>query len=161
MKYQKNPSYHRTEPGHNENRKHREKTLEPNRHRSYHQLVGHGGRLLSKYPCIHPMSSYQRTQRPGDGEDFAHLGYPHAIVTDNAACFLSTEFQTWCEQRGIQHLHGAPYHPETNGAAERSVQTFKQSLKKSDLPPADALQPASGVPDALPPHAAGEWYQSQ
>ncbi|GFR83010.1 transposon Tf2-9 polyprotein [Elysia marginata] len=95
----------------------------------------------SKYPCIHPMSSIstKATTRRLD-EDFAHLGYPHAIVTDNTACFLSTEFQTWCEQRGIQHLHGAPYHPETNGAAERLVQTFKESLKKSDLPPANALQ---------------------
>ena len=96
---------------------------------------------FSKYPCVHPMSSIstKATIRKLD-EDFAHFGYPHAIVTDNAACFLSAEFQTWCEQRGIQHLHGAPYHPETNGAAERLVQTFKQSLKKSDLPPADALQ---------------------
>ena len=50
-------------------------------------------------------------------EAFVHFGYTHAIVTDNAACFLSAEFQTWCEQRGIQHLDGAPYHPETNGAA--------------------------------------------
>ncbi|XP_005095757.1 uncharacterized protein K02A2.6-like [Aplysia californica] len=73
-------------------------------------------------------------------EDFAHFGYPHAIVTDNTTCFSSAEFQTWCEQRGIQHLHGAPLHPETNGAAERLVQTFKQSLEKSDLPPADALR---------------------
>ncbi|XP_005109074.1 uncharacterized protein K02A2.6-like [Aplysia californica] len=45
-------------------------------------------------------------------EDFAHFGYPHAIVTENATCFSSAEFQTWCEQRGILHLHGAPYHPE-------------------------------------------------
>ncbi|RUS91013.1 hypothetical protein EGW08_001230 [Elysia chlorotica] len=96
---------------------------------------------FSKYPCVHLMSSIstKATTRKLD-EDFAHFGYPHAIVTDNAACFSSAEFQTWCEQRGIQHLHGAPYHPETNGAAERLVQTFKQSLKKSDLPPADALQ---------------------
>ena len=95
----------------------------------------------SKYPCVHLMSSIstKATTRRLE-EDFAHFGYPHAIVTDNAACFTSTEFQTWCEERGIQHLHGAPYHPETNGAAERLVQTLKQSLKKSDLPPADALQ---------------------
>ncbi|GFN76162.1 transposon tf2-9 polyprotein [Plakobranchus ocellatus] len=96
---------------------------------------------FSKYPCIHLMTSITTkvTTRKLDG-DFAHFGYPHAIVTDNATCFSSAEFQTWCEQRGIEHLHGAPYHPETNGTAERLVQTFKQSLKKSTLPPADALQ---------------------
>ena len=38
------------------------------------------------------------------------------------------------------HLTGAPYHPATNGAAERMVQTFKQALNKSTLPPKAALQ---------------------
>ena len=31
------------------------------------------------------------------------------------------------------HLTGAPYHPATNGAAERLVQTFKQAMRKSTL----------------------------
>ena len=95
----------------------------------------------SKYPCIHMMSSIttKATIRKLE-EDFSHFGYPHAIVSDNATCFSSAEFKTWCAERGIEHLHGAPYHPETNGAAERLVQTFKQSVKKSSLPPAEALQ---------------------
>ena len=31
---------------------------------------------------------------------------------------------------GVHHMRGAPYHPATNGEAERFVQTFKQSLKR-------------------------------
>ena len=50
------------------------------------------------------------------------------------------EFQAWCKQRGIVHLTGAPYHPATNGAAERLIQSFKQALRKSSLPPKEALQ---------------------
>ena len=46
---------------------------------------------------------------------------------------MSSEFQAWCQERGITHLTGAPYHPATNRAAERLVQTFKQALKKSSL----------------------------
>ena len=38
------------------------------------------------------------------------------------------------------HLTRAPYHPATNGTAERLVQTFKQALRKSSLPPNKALQ---------------------
>lgn len=95
----------------------------------------------SKYPCIHPTSSIT-TKATTDllEQDFAHFGYPHTIVTDNATSFLSEEFQLWCQERGITHLTGAPYHPATNGAAERLVQTFKQSMRKSSLPPKAALQ---------------------
>ena len=46
----------------------------------------------------------------------------------------------WSYQRGIKHLTGAPYYPATNESAERMVQSFKQSLKKSKLPPRPALQ---------------------
>ena len=37
-------------------------------------------------------------------------------------------------------MRGAPYHPATKGEAERLVQTFKQSLRKSRLPCNQALQ---------------------
>ena len=95
----------------------------------------------SKYPCIHQMSAIttKATIRRLE-EDFAHFGYPHTLVTDNAQCFLSAEFQQWCRQHGIENVRGAPYHPQTNGAAERLVQSFKQSLQKSSLPPTEALQ---------------------
>ena len=73
-------------------------------------------------------------------EDFAHFGFPHAVVTDCATTFKSDEFQEFCKESGIVHLTGAPYHPATNGAAERLVQTFKQALKKLDKAPKDALQ---------------------
>nr|KAG5697301.1 hypothetical protein BaRGS_004967 [Batillaria attramentaria] len=95
----------------------------------------------SKYPCIHPTSSTS-TRATLDllEEDFAHFGYPHTLVSDNATTFVSEEFQSWCKERGITHLTGAPYHPATNGAAERLVQTFKQALRKSSLPPKRAVQ---------------------
>ena len=95
----------------------------------------------SKYPCIHPTSSTS-TRATLDllEEDFAHFGFPHTLVTDNAPTFTSEEFQHWCKERGITHLTGAQYHPATNGAAERLVQTFKQALRKSSLPQKRALQ---------------------
>ena len=95
----------------------------------------------SKYPCIHPTSSTStRAILYLLDENFAHFGFPHALVTDNAPTFTSEEFQHWCKERGVTHLTEAPYHPATNRAAERLVQTFKQALRKSPLPPKRALQ---------------------
>ena len=95
----------------------------------------------SKYPCIHPTTSTSSKSTTAILEqEFAHFGYPHTLVPDNATTFMSQEFQAWCKQRGIVHLTGAPYHPATNGAAERLIQSFKQALRKSSLPPKEALQ---------------------
>ena len=95
----------------------------------------------SKYPCIHPTTSTSSKSTTAILEqEFAHFGYPHTLVTDNATTFMSQEFQAWCKQRGIVHLTGATYHPATNGAAERLIQSFKQALRKSSLPPKEALQ---------------------
>ncbi len=108
-------------------------------------FLGHNWLVLidsySKYPCIHATTSTS-TKSTTDllEQDFAHFGFPHTIVSDNATTFMSEEFQAWCRERGMTHLTGAPYHPATNGAAERLVQTFKQALKKSTLPPRAALQ---------------------
>ena len=95
----------------------------------------------SKYPIIHQThsTSTMTTTRLLD-EDFSHFGYPHSIVSDNATTFSSAEFKEYCTSKGISHLTGAPYHPATNGAAERLVQSFKQSMRKSSLPTKSALQ---------------------
>ena len=76
----------------------------------------------SKYPCIHPTQAVTARATIDLLEiDFAHFGYPHTLVTDNASVFMSQEFQSWCKENGITHLTGAPYHPSTNGAAERLI----------------------------------------
>ena len=88
----------------------------------------------SKYPCIYPTGSVSTNSTMELLEDsFAHFGYLHSLVTDNATTFSCSEFQEWCRSRGIVHLFGVPYHPATNSAAERLVQTFKQAMRKSTL----------------------------
>lgn len=62
---------------------------------------------------------------------FTTHGVPEQLVSDNGTAFTSTEFKTFLQQNGIRHTTSAPYHPATNGLAERAVQTLKQFLKKS------------------------------
>ena len=60
---------------------------------------------------------------------FATHGIPHKIVTDNGPTFRSEQFQTFVMHNGIKHIFSAPYHPSSNGLAERAVQTVKQGLR--------------------------------
>ena len=65
---------------------------------------------------------------------FATHGIPEQIVTDNGSGFRSTEFQVFITQNGIKHIFTSPYHPASNGLAERAVQTFKSTVSKMDGP---------------------------
>ena len=61
---------------------------------------------------------------------FAMFGIPVELVSDNGPQFRSEEFELFLTRNGIQHTLVAPYHPASNGAAERSVQICKKALKK-------------------------------
>uniref|UniRef100_A0A1X7TCL9 Integrase catalytic domain-containing protein n=1 Tax=Amphimedon queenslandica TaxID=400682 RepID=A0A1X7TCL9_AMPQE len=61
---------------------------------------------------------------------FATLGLPEVVVSDNAANFTSEEFRSFMKRNGIKHVRTPPYHPASNGIAERAVQTLKDSIKK-------------------------------
>lgn len=64
---------------------------------------------------------------------FATFGIPDSIVSDNATVFTSDEFKKFMDNNLIRHIRVAPFHPSSNGQAERMVQTKKDFLKK--MPP--------------------------
>ncbi|XP_037915018.1 uncharacterized protein K02A2.6-like [Hermetia illucens] len=65
-------------------------------------------------------------------EKFITFGYLEIIVSDNGSQFTSEEFRNYCQSHGIKHVTSSPYHPKTNGLAERFVRTFKERMKASE-----------------------------
>lgn len=45
------------------------------------------------------------------------------VLTDNGACYKSRRFARLCRRLGLRHLRTKPYTPQTNGKAERFIQT--------------------------------------
>ncbi|KAL5479657.1 hypothetical protein EMCRGX_G023208 [Ephydatia muelleri] len=59
---------------------------------------------------------------------FSTHGLPEVLVSDNGSAFTSAQFQTFVKLNGFRHVKSAPYHPASNGLAERAV---KEALKKT------------------------------
>ncbi|XP_058868762.1 uncharacterized protein K02A2.6-like [Acipenser ruthenus] len=62
---------------------------------------------------------------------FSHYGIPEQLVSDNGPQFISSEFEAFLKTNGVKHIRSTPYHPATNGLAERFVQTMKHALKSA------------------------------
>lgn len=58
---------------------------------------------------------------------FAVFGPPRALVSDNAAAFLSNLFRRFCFDKGIKHIRTTPYYPQPS-FAERVNRNLKAAL---------------------------------
>ncbi|XP_064475427.1 uncharacterized protein K02A2.6-like [Ornithodoros turicata] len=62
---------------------------------------------------------------------FATFGIPQKAVSDNGTAFVSEEMKEFYRRNGVKCVTAAPYHPATNGQAERMVGYFKRTLSKA------------------------------
>ncbi len=46
------------------------------------------------------------------------------VLTDNGSCHVSRPFRQACKRHGLRHLRTKACRPETNGKAERFIQTM-------------------------------------
>ncbi|KAK2578340.1 hypothetical protein KPH14_012794 [Odynerus spinipes] len=86
---------------------------------------------FSKWPEVHITKNItSATTIHKCRQTFSTFGIPELIVSDNGRSFTSMEFAQFLKANGIKHKTTAPFHPATNGQAERFVQTLKLALKK-------------------------------
>ncbi|XP_055920739.1 uncharacterized protein K02A2.6-like [Eupeodes corollae] len=76
----------------------------------------------SKWPEIFQMNSMKAARTIEVLRDlFARYGLPVTLVSDNGPTFTSGEFRRFLKENGINHKFTTPYHPATNGQAERKT----------------------------------------
>jgi len=52
----------------------------------------------------------------------------HCRAMDNGSCYISGDLAKWLEDRRMDHVRGAPFHPQTQGKIERWHQTMKNRV---------------------------------
>ena len=61
-------------------------------------------------------------------------GIPETFILDNGPQFSSSSFTQFATDYGFYHHTSSPNHPQSNGEAERAVQTVKSMLNKAEDP---------------------------
>ncbi|XP_072557014.1 uncharacterized protein [Paramormyrops kingsleyae] len=65
---------------------------------------------------------------------FARHGIPEILLSDNGPQFSGREMQIFAADYGFVHVTSSPRYAQSNGEAERAVQTSKNLLKKARDP---------------------------
>lgn len=62
------------------------------------------------------------------------------LLSDNGPCYKSIELKAFLHERGIKHIHGKPYHPQTQGKIERYHRSMKNVVKLDNYYSPDELR---------------------
>ena len=64
---------------------------------------------------------------------FSVFGFPQHLMSDQGTEFCGKVITAMCSLLGIEKIRTTPYHPQTNGSAERVHQTLQCMIGKLDL----------------------------
>ena len=62
------------------------------------------------------------------GCDRARVRHKPRLLSDNGSSYINGDLAEWLEDKGMDHVRGAPHHPQTQGKIERWHQTLKNRI---------------------------------
>lgn len=62
------------------------------------------------------------------GCDQVSVRHKPRLLSDNGSSYISGDLAEWLDDKGMDHVRGAPYHPQTQGKIERWHQTLKNRI---------------------------------
>ncbi len=60
--------------------------------------------------------------------DQATVIHKPRLLSDNGSSYIAGDLAEWLDDRDMEHIRGAPYHPQTQGKIERWHQTLKNRI---------------------------------
>jgi len=111
---------------------------------TYFKIIGWGWYYLStvlddysRYIIAWKLCTSMRTSDVTDtlnlaleasGCDQATVRHKPRLLSDNGPSYVSSDMATWLDNKKIDHIRGAPFHPQTQGKIERWHQTMKNRI---------------------------------
>ena len=62
------------------------------------------------------------------GLDHMTVVHRPRLLSDNGSSYVASDLADWLDKQNIEHVRGAPYHPQTQGKIERWHQTLKNRI---------------------------------
>jgi RNA-directed DNA polymerase len=62
------------------------------------------------------------------GLDHVTVVHRPRLLSDNGSSYVAGDLARWLQDKGMEHVRGAPYHPQTQGKIERWHQTLKNRI---------------------------------
>ena len=78
--------------------------------------------------CADDVTATLELALSASGLDHVTVAHRPRLLSDNGASYVAGDLAKWLEGKGMEHVRGAPYHPQTQGKIERWHQTLKNRI---------------------------------
>ena len=82
------------------------------------------------------------------GLDHVTVVHRPRLLSDNGSSYVAGDLARWLQDKGMEHVRGAPYHPQTQGKIERWHQTLEESHLYSTTTTCRAISNGRSTPSS-------------